>query len=179
MRYFSTRAAPTTTAARKAFAVLACTVAAACSYTAAHRVQPGEAADEVLRSAGRPTTETTLADGTKEWFYVHGPGGYTTTRVRFSPDGRVIDESQVLTEENFRRSLAPGRTTERDVLDSLGPPGAQTRHPNLDDVVWTYRWMNVQQPYLLDVHFRGSSGVVATYNLYPDTCRDLMMQQCR
>src|SRR3974390_3188213 len=104
--------------------------AAACSSSMPVRVSPGETTDAVLSSAGPPSTERTLPDGTKALFYVRGPGGFTTYRVRVAQDGRVIDNVQLLTEKNFMDSLIAGKTSERDVLDNLGPPGAVSRHPN-------------------------------------------------
>ncbi|SRR5579871_6190591 len=157
-------------------AFLTAALLAGCSYLGVQRIEPGQTSEEVLRSAGRPTVERTLADGSKAWFYVHGPGGFTTWRVRYTADGRVADRSQVLTEENFQKTFVAGKTSERDVLDTLGPPGVVAQHPNIDDVVWTYRWMNVQQPYLLDVHFSGRTQLLTYSSTYLDQCIDLIMQ---
>jgi len=156
-------------------AALTALAVSGCSYTL-DRVKPGENISEVERQAGHPTVVRKLADGTSAAYYVHGPGGYTTYRVRYQPNGQVIDGEQLLTESNFRAALVANVTTEQQVEDALGPPGLVTRYPNIGQVVWTYRWMNVQQPFLTDVHFNAQTGAVLTYSMYLDQCQDLSMQ---
>jgi outer membrane protein assembly factor BamE (lipoprotein component of BamABCDE complex) len=143
---------------------------AGCGQLALQRISPGESAAEVKRSAGAPSEERTLADGTKAWYYVYGPSGWTTYRVRFGANGGVVDAKQVLTEKNFREELIVNKTTRDQTAQALGKPGLVMQFPNLQEEVWTYRWLDTTIPMKADAHFDLKTGQLKSYNLYWDPC---------
>jgi hypothetical protein len=143
---------------------------AGCAHIALPPINQGESAADVRRAAGPPSQEQTLPDGTKAWFYVNGPAGWTTYRVLFSPEGTVLDSRQVLTGQSFRQYVVPGKSTREQVGQALGPPGLVMRFPNLREEVWTYRWVDSTIWMRTDVHFDASTGVVRSYNAYWDPC---------
>ena len=159
-----------TTFLYRVLATAAVLAVAGCAHIALPPINPGESAADVRRTAGPPSHEAALPDGTKAWFYVNGPSGWTTYRVHFSPDGTVLDSRQVLTAQSFRQYLVPGQTTRDQVEQALGPPGIVMRFPNLREEVWTYRWVDSTIWMRTDVHFDASTGVMRSYNEYWDPC---------
>jgi len=141
-----------------------------CAELALQKVAQGASADDVRRAAGRPSEELILPDGSKAWYYVAGPTGWTTYRVHFSASDGVLDSRQVLTPQSFQQDLVSGKTTREQAMAALGPPGLIMSFPNLNEVVWTYRWMDVEMPSKMDVHFDATTGVVRYYNTYWDPC---------
>jgi len=134
----------------------------------AGRIAPGLSAAEVRSLAGTPTEQRTLPGGVKAWYYEMGPEGWTTYRVRLDANERVLDSEQVLTEKNFRTQLVADSTTREQILEAFGRPALVTRFPNLTEEVWTYRYLDGTREMLNDIHIAAATGVVRTYNLYPD-----------
>jgi hypothetical protein len=134
----------------------------------ASRIVPGSSAADVKALAGSPSEQRPLAGGLKAWYYVMGPEGWTTYRIRLDANDRVLDVEQVLTEGNFRARLTANSTTRNDVLESFGRPALVTRFPNLAEEVWTYRYREGTREYLNDIHFEAATGIVKSYSLYPD-----------
>jgi len=160
---------------RAALAAAALAGLAGCAQLALPGVRPGESSVEVRQSAGAPSEERTLADGTKAWYYVAGPGGWTTWRVHFGADDRVADVRQVLSAQSFRESLITDRTSRDGVAQALGRPGLVMTFPNLGEEVWTYRWMDATIPMKIDIHFKAGTGQLTSYNVYWDPCPDMSL----
>jgi outer membrane protein assembly factor BamE (lipoprotein component of BamABCDE complex) len=155
---------------RLAIAVAVLMGLASCAPLALQRISPGESTAEVRQAAGAPSEERILADGTKAWYYVYGPGGWTTYRVRFDPNGRARDVTQVLTEKNFREQLIADKTTRDQVAQAFGKPGLVMTFPNLQQEVWTWRWLDVTIPMKTDAYFDSKTGIVKYYTVYWDPC---------
>jgi hypothetical protein len=155
---------------RALFAAVALAGLAGCAQFALQKIGPGESNTEVRQSAGAPSEERTLPDGTKAWYYVAGPGGWTTYRVHFGADGKVADARQVLTDQSFHESLVANKTTRDEAALALGRPGLVMTFPNLQEEVWTYRWLDVTIPMKLDIHFDKLSGALKSFNSYWDPC---------
>lgn len=127
------------------------------------RITPGMTEQDARQAAGAPTEETRLPDGRKLWWYIRGPQGFTTHRVAFGGDGRVVDAAQVLNEASFRR-IAEGVSTRADVLAMLGRPRESARYPNLQEEVLTWRYQDGTFNKFLHVHC-SPDGVVRRYVL--------------
>jgi hypothetical protein len=123
---------------------------------------------QVRALVGAPTEERTLPDGSKAWYYVFGYSGFTTYRVRFDAGDRVIESRQVLTDADFHKYLIAGQTTRDDALREFGRPGVVNIFPNLNEVVWTYRWRDQTLEMLAELHFETSTGKLKYYSLYRD-----------
>jgi hypothetical protein len=150
------------------FVLILCWALAGCAEFNAAHLSPGMSAAQVRAKAGAPSEERTLPDGSKTWYYAFGFSGFTTYRVRFDANDRVIEDQQVLTEKNFLEHLIPNRTTREDVLRDFGRPGEVSRFANLNEVVWTYRWRDVTMEMLADLEFDAGTGALRSYSLYRD-----------
>jgi hypothetical protein len=165
------RSAPVWLARGFAALVLAATLTG-CALTAFERqaIRPGQSLAEVDGQVGSPSAVSTAADGTRTAWYVYGPGGWHTWRVRYGADGRVTEVRQVLTPDYFSATLKADSTTRATARDTLGPPGLVTRFPNINREVWIYRWLSYTTSMRLDLDFEADTGVLKSWNVYVDPC---------
>jgi hypothetical protein len=159
-------------AARPLAALALCALLSACALSAFEHqaIQPGLTVTDVEGRVGRPSEESTLADGSRAAWYVYGPSGRHTWRIRYGADGRVIEVRQVLTQEHFAASLKADSTTRASARDALGPPGLVTRFSNINREVWIYRWLDHTTSMRLDLDFAADTGVLKSWNVYVDPC---------
>jgi outer membrane protein assembly factor BamE (lipoprotein component of BamABCDE complex) len=139
---------------------------AGCAHIAVQALTPGTSASDVRGRLGAPNDERTI-DGRKAWDYVQGPQGFTTWRVNFDGSDRVASVEQILTERRIQ-SLERGKHGKEDILALLGRPAATIQFSAMGEEVWTYRFLDVQERKLGDVHMDGKSGRVKFISTYPD-----------
>lgn len=133
-------------------------VAALAGCAASPQVSPGMSGKEVGAALGKPLATGHLPDGAEYWDYSTQPYGFSNDRVTFTPDARVRDVRNLLTEENFR-NLHKGLTPE-EVRLIVGPsaPYEQRRYAG-GTSSWTYRYKEGSITKLLHVIFDSSDRV--------------------
>ena len=112
----------------------------ACSGYAPTGVQSGQTADDVARLMGAPTARYPLPDGATRLEYARGPLGRDTFMIDLDTSGKVVEWTQVLTEQMFLE-INPGMS-ERQLLLTLGTPGRVFAIPRQQLKVWNYRYHN-------------------------------------
>jgi hypothetical protein len=124
---------------------------AGCSSYGERNISAGMSESEVSARAGRPPAASgRLASGEQYSDYSQQPFGYTISRVTFTPDGRVRDVRNLLTEDNFK-NLHPGMTP-GEVLAVVGPsPASEQRVYAGGTKSWSYRYRDIEVIKLLHV----------------------------
>lgn len=95
---------------------------------------------EVRARMGNPTDTRVDQNGERIWDYATAPEGLETYRVRFGPDGKVKNVTQLLTEEQLD-NVIPGRTTQAEVRMLLGQPWEDVTY--MPGRTWTWRYMRM------------------------------------
>jgi hypothetical protein len=112
----------------------------ACTAYSPTGVQPGQTAEDVARAMGAPTARYPLPDGTTRLEYARGPAGRETYMIDLDASGKVVDWTQVLTEQMFL-VIDPGMP-EHQLLITLGTPASVYAIPRQQLKVWNYRYRN-------------------------------------
>jgi hypothetical protein len=113
----------------------------ACASYDGSSLRAGVSSDADVRSVmGAPGAEYTVADGTRRLVYPHGPLGTQTFVVSVGLDGRVRDVQQALQDDTFYK-IHPG-FTEREILETIGPPGETMHFPRSNTTAWDYRYVD-------------------------------------
>lgn len=133
------------------------TLTAGCAQFSIPSTAPGTSANDVKARLGTPSDERTIG-GAKAWDYAQGPQGFTTWRVLFDGSDRVAKVEQILTESRIT-SVNAGKLTRADVSNLLGRPLGVWKFAGGASEVWSYRFMDVNDRKLADVHFDGATGV--------------------
>lgn len=137
-----------------------------CAQFSIPSTAPGTSSNDLRTRVGAPTDERTIA-GPKAWDYVQGPQGFTTWRVSFDGADRVAKVEQILTERRIM-SVNNAKLTREDVSNLLGRPIGVSKFAGGASEVWTYRFMDVLDRKLGDVHFDAASGAVKYTTTYLD-----------
>lgn len=137
-----------------------------CAQFSVPTTAPGTSAADVKARLGTPSDERAIG-GAKAWDYVQGPQGFTTWRVLFDGSDRVAKVEQILTEGRIM-SVNTGKLTREDVSNLLGRPIEIGKFGGGASEVWTYRFMDVTDRKLGDVHFDAKSGVAKHAITYID-----------
>jgi SmpA / OmlA family len=97
---------------------------------------------------GGPTDTRVDRNGDRLWAYTTGPEGFETHLVRFGPDGKVKEVTQLLTEDQLAK-VVPGKTTKSEVRELLGPPTDEATL--LAGLTWWWRYARygIQPGYLV------------------------------
>lgn len=123
---------------------------AGCASYGSGNIAAGMSENEVNARAGKPAASGRLANGEEYRDYSTQPFGFTISRVTFTPDGRVRDVRNLLTEENYK-NLQLGMTPEQ-VLAVVGPsPSYEQRSYAGGTKSWTYRYRDYEVVKLLHV----------------------------
>lgn len=93
--------------------------------------------DDARARLGAPTETRSERSGDEVWDYAGGAEGHQAWRVRFGPDGKVKEVTQLLTEERLM-SLEPGRTTRQAVRELLGRPSEEMTTAAGETWSWRY-----------------------------------------
>lgn len=133
----------------------------ACASYDGSSLRPGVSTESDVRGLmGAPGAEYRVADGSKRLVYPHGPLGTQTYVVSVGQDGRVREVRQALTDETFNR-IQLG-LTERDILETIGPPGETMHFARSNTTAWDYRYVDVWgYPSVFSVTFDAAGRVVS------------------
>jgi outer membrane protein assembly factor BamE (lipoprotein component of BamABCDE complex) len=102
---------------------------------------PGQATEADVRARmGKPTDTLVDRNGERIWDYATGPEGLETYRVRFGPDGKVKDVTQLLTEEQLDK-IVVGESTQADVRLLFGRPWEEAKY--MPGLTWTWRYSRI------------------------------------
>ena len=116
----------------------------------ARNIAPGMSENEVGARFGKPVAAGRLAGGEEYRDYSVQPFGYSISRVTFTPDGRVREVRNLLTEDNFK-NLRVGMTPD-EVLGVVGPsPASEQRAYAGGTKSWSYRYRDLEVIKLLHV----------------------------
>ena len=108
---------------------------------------------------GQPDTVWEEENGARTLEYPKGPAGARTWVFHVGPDGKLVDYSQVLTEENFAR-ITPGMSKDA-VRHMLGRPRTVVQFKLKNEEVWDWRYLqSSHETRLFNVHFDIDSGKV-------------------
>jgi hypothetical protein len=103
---------------------------------------PGQSTmKDVEALMGVPTERLKLPDGDSTWYYARQPDGRKMFAVRFSPDGVMRSNEQLLTEQNIAR-LYRDTTTREQARQIVGPPWVVARFERQERDVWEYYMFN-------------------------------------
>lgn len=130
--------------------LLAVLVLAACSSMPS-RVELGTPRAEIERRLGAPTAVIALADG-QRLQYSGQPAGPQVYNLDLGPDGRLRRVEQVLDIFWMQQNIAPDRWTRDDVLRHMGRPALVERVWSFTGDVWTYRFLENNNPRQAHVH---------------------------
>jgi len=116
-------------------------------------IVPGESREaEVYERFGQPDERWERADGSRVLVYPGGPLGMQSWRFTVAPDGTVQQVEQLLDEAHFARIRA--NMTQDEVRRELGRHGESMRFPNLNEEVWSWRYMDFgNRRMFFNVHF--------------------------
>jgi hypothetical protein len=135
---------------------------AGCASDPQRNIAAGMSESEVGSRFGKPVASGRLASGEEYWDYSRQPFGYTISRVTFTPDGRVRDVRNLLTEDNFK-NLRNGMTPD-EVVAVVGPSAPSERRIYGGGTrSWTYRYYDLGVTKLLNVIFDGNDRVLHHY----------------
>ena len=135
-----------------AYSTLLLAALAGCAATPQRNISPGMSESEVGAALGKPAATGRLPSGEEYRDYSAQPFGYRIDRVTFTPDGRVRETRNLLTEANFK-NLHAGMTP-AEVLAVVGPsPASEQRSYAGGTKSWSYRYRDIEVIKLLHVIF--------------------------
>ena len=138
--------------------LLFCTALALASCASPPVPGAGSEAD-VLTYFGKPLDTRPIDNGAKQLYYPRGPLGRETWRATVSSDGRLQSLEQLLDEPHFAR-LKPGMSRD-DVERELGRHFITSEYSNLDEQVWSWRYVDVANRYMFfNAHFDTRTGLL-------------------
>jgi hypothetical protein len=123
---------------------------------------------EVRDRMGRPTDIRFDNEGAEIWEYATGPMGEQTYRIRAAFDGRVLEVTELITQERFHR-IVRHRTTKAQVRELLGMPSELQYFRG--EAVWSWRMAIGPQRGHYSVRF-DRDGIAVETLLLLDTSRD-------
>jgi len=114
---------------------------------------PGQSTTKDVETLmGVPTERIKLEDGDMNWYYSRQPMGRMMYAVRFSPEGVMRSDEQLLTEQNIAR-LTRNVTTREQARVVLGPPWQVSQLDRQQRDVWEYYMYYNFDEYFLYLQF--------------------------
>ncbi len=123
--------------------------------------------DDVFRVMGKAANEWKQPDGSTVIEFTRQPEGVVNWFVALTPEGRLKEISQVLTDANFARIRAG--MTKDEVVAIIGSPGPRATFPLKREEVWSWRYS--PQPgnrFDFNVHFGMDGRVLSTSRVTAD-----------
>lgn len=105
----------------------------------------------VEQRLGTPTQVHPLPNGTRLQ-YSGQPMGPVVYNVDLDASGVVTRVTQALVPEHFLQAIQVGASTEADVFRELGRPALVERVARFTGDIWTYRYQDFGNSWLLHVH---------------------------
>jgi hypothetical protein len=125
------------------------------------QLKPGvSTAADVQRVLGKPTFEWKQPDGSFTWEFARGPEGVVTYMVDVGPDSVMRAIRQVLADAEFAK-IQPGMPDDA-VRRLVGRPGVTTPFPNLQEVVWSWKYEVGTEHWFYNAHFAPDGTVKRT-----------------
>lgn len=138
-------------------AALLALLAAGCAQLE-QAVRPGTPREQVLQAWGPPTATYPLASGTRLQ-YSRQPMGRQVYNIDLDAAGRVAAFTQALQPSVLERVPVDGRWTADDVRREFGLPQEISRVGDFRGDVWTYRYLDLNNPRFFHVYL-DAQGVV-------------------
>ncbi|HEY2257337.1 MAG TPA: hypothetical protein VGI11_17005 [Variovorax sp.] len=126
------------------------------------RLPLGSARAEALKELGKPTATYPMPNGGERLQYSREPSGFQVDNVDLDAAGRVIDIREELTAPDVNSPIVAGQWREADVLRTYGRPYRVGRVFSFDGVIWSWQFMDHNEPRLFHVFF-DPDGVVDHY----------------
>lgn len=114
------------------------------------REAPGALRADVLARLGPPSVRVALPDG-ERLIYSELPAGAQAYNLDFDAAGRLVRNEQVLTQTRFE-SVPIGTWKQADVYRTFGTPMRVERVARFDGDIWTYRFLQLNDPRLAHIH---------------------------
>ncbi|KAF1048243.1 hypothetical protein [Xylophilus sp.] len=143
---------------RAAALAMAAVLLAACASLTPLADPPGTPREQVLARLGAPTGRYALPGGGERLQYSQAPAGTNVYNFDFGADGRLQRSEQALDPAVLLR-IQIDRWTADDVRRLLGQPGRISRVYSFDGDVWSYRFLEFNNPRLIHIHI-DPAGVV-------------------
>ena len=113
---------------------------------------------DVRTVMGQPETVWEEEDGTRALQYPKGPEGARTWEFTIDKSGKLKDYRQLLTQENFGK-VRQGMSRD-EIRRMLGKPRSVAQFKLKNEEVWDWRYQDVTEPRLFNVHFDMNTGKV-------------------
>lgn len=110
---------------------------AGCASYSGFTLNAGASAAEVESVMGAPVERRAQPGGETWLYYPRQPFGREVYVARVGPDQKLVAIEQRLTDETLAK-IVPGKTTQDDVRDLLGPPYTASRMARMERDVWEY-----------------------------------------
>ena len=115
------------------------------------RLLPGTSRADIVQRLGAPTGEYALPDGTRLQ-YSRQPAGQQVYNLDLDAQGRLRKVEQVLDIFWMQQNIALDRWTRDDVLRHMGRPALVERVWSFTGDIWTYRFLEYNNPRQAHVH---------------------------
>jgi len=125
-------------------------VLSGCAFAPA-KLAPGTPRADIEQRLGAPTGVYPLIDGTRLQ-YSRQPAGPQVYNVDLDAQGRLRKVEQVLDIVWMQQNIAPDRWTRDDVLRHMGRPALVEHVWSFTGDVWTYRFLENNNPRQAHVH---------------------------
>lgn len=133
--------------------------------------QPGADESAIVARFGKPKEVYDLPNGNKHLLWPTQPLGETTVGAEISPDGKLVNLDQMLTEQNFARVVV-GKWTKHDIQVTFGLPEETAYFPLMKREVWSYRYMETNVWYKLYHFYFDDQGIVRMTQKTDDPLHD-------
>ncbi|RKP57453.1 hypothetical protein [Pararobbsia silviterrae] len=133
--------------------------------------QPGADQSAIVARFGEPKEVYDLPNGNKHLLWPTRPFGETTVGAEISPDGKLVNLDQMLTDQNFARVIV-GQWTKHDIQITFGLPEETAYFPLMKREVWSYRYMQANVWYRLYHFYFDDQGVVRMTQTTEDPLHD-------
>ncbi|CAM2143070.1 Lipoprotein [Pararobbsia alpina] len=133
--------------------------------------QPGVDQSAIIARFGQPKEVYDLPNGNKHLLWPTRPLGETTVGAEISPDGKLVNLDQMLTEQNFARVVV-GQWTKHDIQMTFGLPEETAYFPLMKREVWSYRYMETNVWYKLYHFYFDDQGIVRLTQKTDDPLHD-------
>ncbi|MCM3564354.1 MAG: hypothetical protein ACO1OR_03400 [Hydrogenophaga sp.] len=115
------------------------------------RLVPGTPRADIVQRLGAPSAEYPLPDGTRLQ-YSRQPAGQQVYNLDLDTQGRLRKVEQVLDIFWMQQNIAIDRWTRDDVLRHMGRPALVERVWSFTGDIWTYRFLEYNNPRQAHVH---------------------------
>lgn len=157
-----------------ALALVAAALLAGCASEPT-RLPLGVTRAEALQQLGAPSATYPLASG-ERLQYSRAPMGFEVTNVDLDASGHVASVVQEMDERLFSRTIQIDQWRQDDVLRTYGRPYEITRVSSFDGTVWSWRYLQINNPRFLYIYL-DPQGVVRRYHVGDQVFNDPLFRR--